>query len=208
MHGQASPSPPSSLQPSLAPIAAGSHLRALARLAQWALVLALLALALLAPARSLAQARRESCPATPRAGAAHARAARACRKGSPRPAKREAAKRRAAHARAQSHAGKARVRAKPPAMTPARCEDESLPVRAADGSFTCADGSEPACEDGATPAPSKNSTSLLCAVSSTSEASGGEDECPAEGEAEGACEAAPGCEGQSGEASCEGEGEV
>jgi hypothetical protein len=42
------------------------------------------------------------------------------------------------------------------------CEDESAPVRAGDGSYSCDDGSEPVCQDGAIPTFSKNGSTLIC----------------------------------------------
>jgi len=39
-------------------------------------------------------------------------------------------------------------RTKTIALIPATCEDETLPVRGADGAYACDDGSEPSCEDG------------------------------------------------------------
>ncbi len=57
--------------------------------------------------------------------------------------------------------------------TPASCEDGAAPVRASDGSFSCADESEPSCEDGATPTRSANGSELLCPVAQDN----GEDFC-------------------------------
>lgn len=42
------------------------------------------------------------------------------------------------------------------------CEDESAPVRAGDGSYSCDDGSEPLCQDGAMPTFSNNGSTLIC----------------------------------------------
>ncbi|MGD1056513.1 MAG: hypothetical protein ABR992_03785 [Solirubrobacteraceae bacterium] len=127
--------------------------------------LAVLVAALLGPAQTLAQTRKPSC--------SHARA------------------KRGAHACGQtSHKGKARhskkhrkhtLTAVPgeavPAPTPATCEDGSAPVQEANGSFSCADGSEPACEDGASPTRSHTGKSLLCPVIAEPESESGEEEC-------------------------------
>jgi hypothetical protein len=50
----------------------------------------------------------------------------------------------------------------PVSTTPASCEDGSAPVAAGGGSFSCGDGSEPTCEDWATPTPAANGKSLIC----------------------------------------------
>jgi len=129
-----------------------------------------------------------------------------------------------------SHKGRARHASKctgkhskkkstPPAPA-ARCEDASVPVRAASGSFSCDDGSEPTCENGATPTRSGNGKSLVCPVILEEEPGGsGETECE---EGPGSCSAGttPGpttgsaagtkvCEGSASEGSsalCEEEG--
>jgi hypothetical protein len=51
---------------------------------------------------------------------------------------------------------------------PAVCEDGSRPVNEGEGSYACANGSEPICKNGAEPAPSKDGTKLLCPTSSRS----------------------------------------
>jgi hypothetical protein len=48
-------------------------------------------------------------------------------------------------------------------LNEAACEDGSAPVRAADGSFSCDDESQPVCEDGSTPTLSSDGSTLLCA---------------------------------------------
>ncbi len=79
-------------------------------------------------------------------------------------------------------------------------------MRAADGAFSCEEGSEPECEDGATPTLSSTGASLVCMSSPDPQAGYGEAECTQEGEAEGACSAAPSCAAQASEGSgCEGE---
>lgn len=58
-----------------------------------------------------------------------------------------------------------RTAAPAPALTPARCEDASAPVRAASGTYTCEDGSEPACSDGSDPIRPSASSAPMCRVS-------------------------------------------
>jgi hypothetical protein len=52
--------------------------------------------------------------------------------------------------------------------TEALCEDSSSPVSASDGSISCDDKSEPACENGSTPMLSATSSTLLCEAPPTS----------------------------------------
>ncbi|HEY4894688.1 MAG TPA: hypothetical protein VII01_01245 [Solirubrobacteraceae bacterium] len=83
-------------------------------------------------------------------------------------------------------------------VVPALCEDGSSPAGAANGSFECRGGSEPACENGAEPTQPAGSTTLLCPASSAGESSDA-----GEGECEEACTAAPAqCEGTA-ESGCE-----
>jgi hypothetical protein len=49
-----------------------------------------------------------------------------------------------------------------PAPKPATCEDGSRPFAEADGSFSCADGSEPDCPGGARPVAAKGSGKAVC----------------------------------------------
>ena len=56
----------------------------------------------------------------------------------------------------------------------ASCEDGSAPIQASDGSFFCDDGSEPGCENGANPIPSRDHSTLVCEIGS------GEDAIPSE----------------------------
>jgi hypothetical protein len=56
-------------------------------------------------------------------------------------------------------------------QTRALCENGSAPVRASDGSFSCADESEPVCPDGSTPVLSSNGSTLLCDVKASSSGS-------------------------------------
>ncbi len=47
-------------------------------------------------------------------------------------------------------------------LTPATCEDASLPVRSAAGSYSCEDGSEPACVDGSDPVRPSSASAPMC----------------------------------------------
>jgi hypothetical protein len=132
----------------------------------FAVFLAVLVAALLGPSQTLAQTHKIAC--------SHARAKRrthVCtqlsRKGKTRHASRHPGK----HSLAQGPSETV------PALTAASCEDGSAPARESNGSFSCADGSEPECENGATPARSGNGKSLLCPVI-------GEDESESEAECE------------------------
>ncbi|MGH2865479.1 MAG: hypothetical protein ACRDJX_09565 [Solirubrobacteraceae bacterium] len=159
--------------------------------------------ALLVPAQTLARTHRaSSCPrATAHAKARHG--ARACEHPSPK---------------GKGHRGKHRSKSKhalaeapeqgaPASLPAAYCEDGSAPIRRSDGSFACADGSEPECEDGVEPTRSGNGRSLVCAIlEGEAEAEGGEavePECeeaasslcsagPILGSGEQSCEATPG----------------
>jgi hypothetical protein len=66
-------------------------------------------------------------------------------------------------------------------FVPAACEDASKPVDH-DGTFTCADASEPGCADGATPV--AHGKSLLCPAAVEEGSAPGEEE---------ECEGEPGC---------------
>jgi hypothetical protein len=136
------------------------------------LSLGVLVTALVGPAETLAQTRKPSC-STAAARIKAKRARRTC---------------------AQSHKGKAKhhtkhkkkgAKAGAPIGTvtvAAVCEDGSAPAPEASGEFTCTDGSEPACEDGATPTASHNGKSLLCpVVIESEESSAAEAECEEEG---------------------------
>jgi hypothetical protein len=128
-------------------------------------------LALLAqPASSLAKKTSSACSSA--AAAQKKIGARACagrnRKGR-------------AHAKAKSHHAKrhhsiikkkkSKQRSVAPVAAPPKpavCEDGSRPVNEGEGSFACANGEEPICQNGAEPAPSKNGTKLLCPTSAHS----------------------------------------
>jgi hypothetical protein len=51
-------------------------------------------------------------------------------------------------------------------LTPAVCEDGSLPSHAGGGTFSCEDGSEPACEDGDAPTRAKATSAPMCKAES------------------------------------------
>ncbi len=87
----------------------------------------------------------------------------------------------------------------------AACEDGSAPVREAGGSFSCDDESQPVCENGATPTPSSDGSSLVCAGESTENSSLAEAVCEdgsiavqaSDGSFSCGAETEPGCEGTS-----------
>jgi hypothetical protein len=126
-------------------------------------VASVLAVLALSP-QAMAQTRKAPCPSS---AAAHLGTVvvRACAR---------AARKRRAHARPnvkRHHAKRAvgrkkkRKRPRPSTVTgqiAASCEDASAPVPAGDGSFSCRDGSEPACEDGSSPTLSRNGSTLVC----------------------------------------------
>jgi len=143
------------------------------------------AMALLAlPGRSSAQVRNAPCagagtvdpPRAPHAcvrsahaskGRAHAQPTARGRHPRHTAANRRAAKRRRAH-------GPAKKRARPStpvSLIPAICEDASRPLSTGGGRFSCDDESEPSCEDGSPPTPSRDGTRLECKVSARAGAS-------------------------------------
>ena len=153
-----------------------------------ALVLSLLGLALLLVPGALAHTQKSPCPAAS-AHRAHSTIAGRCVKHSTHkakhhshtPAKHKPTTKKPSHGPSK----------KSTAMTPATCEDGSLPVRARAGTqFTCSDGSEPACE-GSTPTRSSTGSVPLCPVVADTGSDEGSQAC--EQEAEGECPAA-GCE--------------
>jgi hypothetical protein len=52
--------------------------------------------------------------------------------------------------------------APPVPLTPATCEDGSLPARSATGAYSCEDGSEPVCEDGSEPVRPSSASAPMC----------------------------------------------
>jgi hypothetical protein len=128
--------------------------------------LAVLVAALLGPAQTLAQTRKPSC-----SHAKSKRGAHACVQASHKGRSRHSNKHRGKHTLATTPSETV------PTVEPASCEDGSAPVKEANGSFSCADGSEPECEDGASPTRSRNGKSLLCPVIAEPESEAGEGEC-------------------------------
>jgi hypothetical protein len=153
-----------------------------------ALVLSLIGLALLLVPGALAHGTRtqkRACPATS-VHRAHGTIAGRCVKHATHKSKHRS------HAPAK-HKSPAKKPSHSPskkstAMTPATCEDGSLPVRAKVGAqFSCADGSEPGCEDGSTPSRSSAGAVPLCPVVADTGSEEGAEAC--EQEAEGECPA-------------------
>jgi hypothetical protein len=170
------------LTPCTAPSGSASHSNpaALRRLALPALALLLVGLlALLCqPAASLAKNAGSACSA---AAAQKKTGARACagrnRKGRAH-AKvkgRHAKRHHSINKKKKSKHGSVGPVAAPP--KPAVCEDGSRPVNEGEGSYTCANGNEPICKNGAQPAPSREGTKLLCPTSSRNSAEWSEAEC-------------------------------
>jgi len=154
--------------------------------------LSVLGTALLGPAQTLAQTRRAACSTGAHAKSRHA-GAHACAQSSH---KLKAGKR---HGKHSSTKKTSRTGSPGSQAVAALCQDGSAPVRGGDGSFSCADGSEPTCEDGATPTSTRNGKSLLCPAASEGEPASVETECEEEslgcatetssGSGEQACEA-------------------
>jgi hypothetical protein len=175
--------------------------RRLALAVTLALSLSAFAVALFGPAQTLAEAHKASCPSTVHAKAKHG--LHGCTQPSHK-TKRHAKHTSKKKARKRTHGASQ-------ATVPAHCEDGSAPVRAGDGSFACDDGSEPECEDGATPKASRSGKSLVCLVASEGAASTNEAECEEEDlscsagseSGEQACEAPA---GEDSSPACEGEG--
>jgi hypothetical protein len=125
------------------------------------LLLATLAALLVRIAPSAAQGSPPSCASRAARTGVHAhgctaRKHRSSTKGKPR-------RTHAKHAKQQSprHTSAARTPAAP-AQQPAVCEDASTPVRESEGSYACADGSEPICGDGAQPVPASKGSGPVC----------------------------------------------
>jgi hypothetical protein len=132
------------------------------------LALSLLALVvtLLGPAQTLAQTRKTCSTPTGQAKTKHA--ARTCSRSSRRHKKKHHSRRH--HAKLAPAKKTSQTSASTTAtVEPARCEGGQTPVHAANGGFSCSDGSEPECEDGATPTPSRKGNSLVCVVSKEAE---------------------------------------
>jgi hypothetical protein len=146
------------------------------------LALIAIAVALVAPARTLAYTHhRSACPASSAKQRAHH--VRACAKPShrakahtrragrlvlvrraPKPTDRRSA------STAYAPRGSARSAVTPPSPAPsdqlaASCDDGSEPALAAEETFACDDGSEPSCEDGSELVLSGDGSKLLCSGS-------------------------------------------
>jgi hypothetical protein len=163
--------------------------RRLAAILALALSLAAATAALLGPSQTLAQTHRSSC------ASAHAKArcnARTCAQS--------AHKGRGRHT-ARCHTNRASAKKAPKtsrqALALAYCEGGGAPVQAEDGSFSCEDGAQPQCENGAIPTP--RGKSLVCPVIFSEETSSGQAEC----EEEGAGSACASSGSGSGEQACE-----
>jgi hypothetical protein len=186
--------------------------------------LAVLLLAMAAPARALARAHRSSCRHTSTARVK--RHASGCAK--PRHAAKghahRSARRHAATPAVSTSKGRTHVRTKATGPSPggasrlpARCEDGSAPLLVGDEMFECEDGSEPRCEAGSSLTISSDGSALVCATGADGASVAGEAACepassPACGsgplctgageEGQGATSSPPACE-DAGEPSCE-----
>ncbi len=128
-----------------------------------ALAITLLAM-LLAPAGTLAKTRKGACQARSAAHAARAKPRRSgCATRGGKATRGKQGRRHAGRHAAKTHRKTAPTEA---LLTPALCEDQSSPVRASDGSFSCDDGSEPGCEGESSPV--RSGSMLECAVSAGS----------------------------------------
>jgi hypothetical protein len=151
-----------------------------------------------------AGARKSACP--PPAGPHSKRTGHVCTTSKHAGSSHHSAK----HHHSAGHAVKKTGPVAPAAATrvAASCEDGSAPLRAG-GTFSCADGSEPACQDGSTPVSSSDRSTLLCPSSKAGAETGCEDisnpECTFGGsEGEAACEGAGASPAADGEVvSCE-----
>jgi hypothetical protein len=151
----------------------------------FAVSLAVLAVALVAPSQVLARAHKASC----RPLSTHLRHhASGCAKAGHRAKAhtRQGAKRhRAAPAVSTSKATvrtslRTRVSGTAPAgapLVPATCEDGGAPQRVGDEIFECEDGSEPRCETGSSLTLSSDGATLLCAPGAQTVPSSGEGTC-------------------------------
>jgi type II secretory pathway pseudopilin PulG len=124
-------------------------------------VLALVALMVL-PALALARVARSASHSATCAAASHS----ASHHGKRSSGKSHCTKHKTHKAKKKTHktkktAGKKTV-APSIVLTPAVCEDGSLPSHAGGGTYTCEDGSEPACEDGDAPTRSKATSAPMC----------------------------------------------
>jgi type II secretory pathway pseudopilin PulG len=128
-------------------------------------VLALLALMVI-PAISLARVARSasrsvSCAAATRAAAHHGK-----RAGGKRHCTKSKSHKHRAAAHKTKKKGNKKIASPSAALTPAVCEDGSLPSHAGGGTYTCEDGSEPACEDGDAPTRASATSAPMCKAES------------------------------------------
>jgi hypothetical protein len=148
--------------------------RSLVAMLTLALSMATLIALLAASPQALAQAHRAACPSSSsahRASGAHACVQARRATGSTRRKAHGHSKVKGHHAK---HSGakkgkgkkKAKRRAKSQArgVTPAICENGSVPVNNGGGVFSCADESEPMCSNGSIPVLSSNGSALVCVV--------------------------------------------
>ncbi len=162
------------------------------------LTLSLLALVvtLLGPAQTLAQTRKPC--STGQSKTKHA--GRACSQASRQGKKKHHSSR---HHGKHAPAEKTSQTGAPAAASvePALCEGGQTPVRAANRTFSCSDGSQPECEDGATPTASRKGNSLVCVVPSEPESSSSAAECEEEELACGTVAGEQACESAGGDSS-------
>jgi hypothetical protein len=191
------PQPPPALLPLLPSLTNPPRARRLTVAVTVALLLGALVTALLGPAQTLAQTRKPACSSSA------ARAEKAKHAAHPCAIRKAKGKGAGKHRRA-----KKRHRSSSAPAIPASCENGAPPVLSG-GSFSCEDGSEPQCVDGAAPKASRNGKLLLCPAAEEGEAGSGEAECEEE-EPECTASADTGeqaCEASSSAASCEAEAE-
>ncbi len=132
---------------------------------------AALALLLSGPAPSDAARARSSCASD------HAKRARACAER--RHARTHGkAKKRSKHHRPSAGKGSHNAATPAPsALAPATCEDGSRPTSEGDGSFSCADGSEPVCQHGVEPVAARGSGKPVCPAPAAGATEWSEAEC-------------------------------
>jgi hypothetical protein len=151
----------------------------------FAVSLAVLAVALVAPSQGLARAHKASCRPTSTHLKHHAsgcaKAGHRAKGHGSQGAKRHLAAPGVTTSKASVRAS-LRIRASGTApagapLVPATCEDGSAPQRVGDEIFECEDGSEPRCEAGSNLTLSSDGATLLCAPGSQTVPSSGEGTC-------------------------------
>jgi hypothetical protein len=151
----------------------------------FAVSLAVLALALVAPSQGLARAHKASCRLVSTHLKHHAsgctKAGHRAKGHGRRAAKRHLAAPAVTTSKASVRASlRTRVSGTAPAgapLVPATCEDGSAPQRVGDEIFECEDGSEPRCDTGSSLTLSSDGATLLCAPGSQTVPSSGEGTC-------------------------------